>query len=877
MSSNLSLPAILQLRSRTYCAAFLDNMEGKRYFNGSSLSQFGRCERIKVVCFRILSVLGACFFAARDLKVWICSSREVVALVGLQFHLANLISILAFPFIAMAAMPFGLLPIPSYTVSLKGAVRPMDAFAHKSENERIMVEHATRLLKRMIADKIPLTPDFFIEVIRKGYTHVITAFLNLEVNHKYHILLQTIHRSLDKEIAEKVVLTIARTVNSPFIPNLSISNHAMIHSMQAMDEDAVDSLLEMGIGPSNHAKTPFVYLILGGDEFYIANYPRKKAPRTLKKTIAIAMKCIARYGAFNKLEFDELIKFKDNYLQWTPYLLQGAIGHNNSYLTVLKESRVGAFLSSQNLNEAGKFHKRITELEPHIEIMQSLQLSSHISKHKNIIDTCKVLPAALVNLILQYCLQYTYEGVAALEAESKSAIQIAQKSALDAIAKQDVVADEETLTKLEPEQKVFRARQLMVRYMKTLNMDGVDMVIRQGFDPCSTNPRNIKAKITPFEHLILGVEDLKTYPMKKNARDIDVVVAIAKRCIECSGSLNMQFISQLLKFKDMSWDEVRTLSKGTENPYCRLLQHTKLIKAPVDERMQMLAEFQKRIRENEPHLMDLQIHQITTFAKKHNLVSETCMGETCERIPRQFVTLILQYALRYSAEDERICRATTLGTGRRKRYFDNFSETLKLLVKDAYTQEQYDKICDMAIDEIHNATKADLKYGGIIIKEQELQEKMGEINISGVDAVLVRRALEEGILKLKVREGNPFNMFVPPYDASNPGYRAYNVTIVMPQDRQDPMYHLYYDFFVKYFVLSGATYQPQHFNALCDSLLRIIPAVYKKVAKEDDKRVRALRFKIEILDDFSKGYSKDSAAYMVLEAVLNDNNPLHQL
>jgi len=653
MSSNRSVPTIFQPRMHTQCSAFLDKMDGMYYFNDSSLSQFGRCERIKVLFLRIVSVLGAFLATARDLKAWFYSTCEVVRLSGLKFHLANLISILAFPFIAMATMPFGSLPISSYAMTLKGQAKLLDAFAHDSQQGTLTVENATKTLNRMIRCGVTLPSDFFLEAAKKGHTEVVTAFSNRSSFQRgYDEIRRAIHHSLtDKTSAEKLVSFLTNSVDPQFPNAVPISIQAMNESMVALDEEAVDLWLDMGMGPYRYVKAPFVCLILGG-EIDLPDYPGKKCPRTAEKVIAIAKKCIVRYGAFYKIDFDQLIQFKNNYAEWTKYLHEGTLRHTSSFLHVLKDSRfMEAYRNNQNFAQIGaEFAKRITELEPYADEMQALQISSHLTRHNDVMETCRVLPSTMVKLVLQYCLEYTYAGADAIEDDSKEAIQAAQKPSLDAMAKEDLAMQDRMLTSLDPQQKEFSGRRLMVRYVQTLNPDGIEMVIKHGIDPCSTNPRNEKARITPFEHLLLGVEDLSKYPMRKTPRNIDIVVTIAKRCIECSGAFSREHFNYLLLIKQYPNVNMDNIPPGTgkKNPYCRLLEHTKIFTEPSEK---VLSEVLKRINEIEPRLMELQVHQIKTYADKYKLVQQVCAD-----IPGNHIKLILQYALRYSAAGEEYVR-----------------------------------------------------------------------------------------------------------------------------------------------------------------------------------------------------------------------------
>lgn len=643
-TNNVLLSSLLQPRTQTYSSALLNVLEEKTYYN-SNLSQFACCKKIQVIVMRILSVLGACIASIRDLKVWICSTREIVALVGLKFHLANLISILAFPFLAMATMPFGVLPIQSYSQSLKGQAKLLDAFIQESQTGQLTVAEASKILARILRNRFVVKSNFLLEAVQKGRIEIIEAAFLMPFGNKEEVFCDVLKRSWnDKSTAPAVIATISSIYNRMEKKKYPVEARVLQESMSDLDEEAFDRWLSADVNPceqytekSKMANTPFVHLILGLD-----SRERIIPMRTVEKVIRIAKKCVVLFGGFHKPGFDDVVLLIKHF----NILLndfRGGKFDGNPYLATLRRA---SFVTSNNAQEQEKFIKNFSEIQPYGDELQALQISCHMERYQTISDICTGLSNTDVKLILQYCLQHTLAGEDALEEHARPKIEEAQRASLQKIKEEDFAIQMRILTGLEPKQREYTGRRLMVKYAQMIDKDGVEMIIAQGIDPCATNPLKTKAKITAFEHLLLGVEDLKSYPMRKNPRSIENVVAIAKRCIECSGAFDKKLVDAVLRFKEYPWITSESLIRNELdqlNPYFRLLRHTKITSVYPD-----ITELKSRISEIEPYLMELHLHQIISYKEKHKRIKEVC-----KIISIKDVRLVLQYALRYSDEGEK--------------------------------------------------------------------------------------------------------------------------------------------------------------------------------------------------------------------------------
>lgn len=231
-------------------------------------------------------------------------------------------------------------------------------------------------------------------------------------------------------------------------------------------------------------------------------------------------------------------------------------------------------------------------------------------------------------------------------------------------------------------------------------LDGVAIriLIDSNIDVVGVNPRKKRAVITNFERLLLGVKIEKRvgvwrsdHPVEAPNRLVDSVVAIATMCIEASGCFNRKAIDQVIAFRNANMQPKEgsySMSEMTENasrifkqevtkrnPHFRLLNHTPLkvyasddctfTAAMKSEVAEAATRLYNHVEAIEPHLDELQqtqtnaynakfdwMHQMTWAPAESHFHHVSQIGGNRSHYPKEIVKIILQYALRYTPEDE---------------------------------------------------------------------------------------------------------------------------------------------------------------------------------------------------------------------------------
>lgn len=411
----VKLPPVLLPRMESQCAAHLNQMEQKDHYN-AKFSRQTLCLRIKLVAYRCLATLAALYHNLIDLKDWLLLTPSVIRFAGVKFHLANLISIIAFPLIAIATMPFGYLPATSCLRTYKGQMSAVDSITQAIPHYNLTIEAAKTHIQYLESRGEELSDQFLIDAAEQGLHRVIQAYVQLHpltVNEvvplkhdtalKFARVIQEVFSNpkydRSQEMPENIKFTYAKSEYHQIVPLLLNAlepavrdhlgrNEAMrqirtyysppkdwyARTYNKLDPTQMALLINCGadivrVNPNNKKAvfSPFEHLMLGvrNITFYPVLWEKGElaGERPIEKVVAVAKVCIEASGCYSKTRFAAVVELKNKLVNSpAPPQWQNHAGHDE-------------YLAAQKI-----LHDGIRNFNPFFRLLRHSQLAPYFDE-----------------------------------------------------------------------------------------------------------------------------------------------------------------------------------------------------------------------------------------------------------------------------------------------------------------------------------------------------------------------------------------------------------------------------------------------------------------------------------------------------------------